>query len=130
MTSGAVFVARPPRAPYRVETVDTNTTWGVDLPFVPRVDVLDVAAFSATPEVRALLASTGLPTTDCTPWLAPTWDRAPAPLSDANRDNADAGSFVRRTAFTRPDGRVVLQRTRTSVRDWVYGPPATPGGVQ
>ena len=130
MANGTVFLAKAPSTAYRRATVDAGTSWGVDLPFVPRADVLDVAAFTTTASARALLASTGLPIEDCSPWIAPIWDRAPAPINDANLHNTLASGFVRRTAYVRTDGRVVLQRTRTSVRDWTYGPSATPGVVR
>jgi hypothetical protein len=97
---------------------------------VAAADVLDVAFFSYSPDVIARLASSGIIIEPCaTPW-SPFWERAPAPIADPDRYRGNRSAFVRRAAYTRADGRVVLQRTRTSSRDWEYGPLPTPGFVR
>ena len=100
-----------------------------DAPFIPRALVLDVFGQVHAPQVRTLFASLGIIVRDCQPFLANAFERDPAPLADANRWGEPI-AYARRVAAVTPDGRVVLQRTRTSARDWVYGPPATPGVVR
>ena len=123
-------LARAPSVPLERRTIgDSSNAANVDVPFVRREDVLDVAFLGHSPAATALLAAAGLPSVPCSvPWN-PTWERAAAPIVFLN-DYEFPRAFVRRTAYVRADGRVVLQRTRTSARDWVYGPPASPGVVR
>ena len=123
------LLAAAPRAPLARVTVDSSVAAFTDIPLIPRRDILDVVMLWQSPEARALLEAVGFRYLDCTvPWH-PSWDRAPARIVSGNDYTSRAAGFQRRVAYTRPDGRVVLQRTRTSARDWVYGPPASPGRV-
>ena len=126
----AYVIAKRPTVPLERRTVGLGTTSrDIDMPFVRREDVLDVMMTQHAPSVLALDESIGTGIVRCAvPWH-PVWDRAAAPINDSN-EYTKPQSFVRRIAYTRDDGRVVLQRTRTSARDWVYGPPATPGRVR
>ena len=56
-------------------------------------------------------------TPPCSPWSA--HERAPAPLVDDNFRKAIARKSLGFTA----DGREILQRTRTSARDFAYADP-------
>ena len=125
----AYVLARKPAAPLVTRTIDPENAMGTNLPFVSRADVLDAVFLTLTPELDAELAATGLPAIDCPVGWHPTWERATARILNAN-EFSQPRAFVRRSAFVRADGRVVLQRTRTSARDWVFGPPATPGVVR
>ncbi len=122
---GVYMLARRPSA----SLVRRDVGDALDVPFIPRDLVLDVAGFTRSPAVTALFASLGLIMRDCDPFLQPVFERGPAPFADANRYNEPI-AYERRSAYTRPDGRVILQRTRTTARDWVYGAPATPGFVR
>ncbi len=55
----------------------------------------------------------------CAPFMAPAFDRAPAPLVNTRRSIA----ISRKTLTRSTDGREILQRTRTSARDFEYATP-------
>jgi hypothetical protein len=70
-------------------------------------------------------------------WLDREFPEAPCPRQVHERfdrqgarvwNGIDRVSMQRRPLLTLPDGRVVLQRTRTSARDWMAAPP-TPKAV-
>ena len=123
-------LAKPSSTPLPRLTVDDRIGFGTDLAVVAGDDVLDVAFLDVTPGVRTRTAASGVLRTVCAVRWHPRWERAPAPIVDVDAFRGNRAAFVRRTAYTRPDGRVVLQRTRTSARDWVYGPLPTPGAVR
>ena len=120
----AYFVARRP-----VDALPRREVDALPLVMLPRELILDAAFLYKSPEARAFSAAFGLVLEDCEPGWLPMWDRAPARIVDVGR-YGEPSSFVRRSAYTTSGGRVVLQRTRASARDWVYGPPATPGVVR
>jgi hypothetical protein len=126
----AYVIARRPVEPLERRTVGLGrSSRDIDMPFVPRADVLDVFLGTWAPSVITLFESIGTGFVRCAvPWH-PVWDRDAAPIVDSNLHDLPQ-AYVRRAAYTRTDGRVVLQRTKTSSRDWVYGPPATPGVVR
>jgi len=76
---------------------------------VPSTRVLDVLAAQST-----LLTSE-----TCTPWTSPRYDRAPAPLRNAQVRKAISRRSLGRTA----DGREILMRTRNSARDFELAEP-------
>lgn len=51
--------------------------------------------------------------------MAPAFDRAPAPLVNTRRSIA----ISRKTLTRSTEGREILQRTRTSARDFEYAAP-------
>ncbi len=55
----------------------------------------------------------------CAPFMAPAFDRAPAPLVNTRRSIA----ISRKTLTRSTEGREILQRTRTSARDFEYATP-------
>jgi hypothetical protein len=57
--------------------------------------------------------------------LDPIYDRQRAALADYRH----TGSVRRRVFATLPNGRVILQHTRTSARDFERVPTPTPGRV-
>ena len=118
------FVARRP-----VESLDTVKIDNLELARIPSELVLDAVFLYKSPEARTFSAAFGLVFEDCDPGWSLFWERAPARLANIGA-YSQPKAFVRRASFTRSDGRTVLQRTRASARDWVYGPPASPGVVQ
>jgi hypothetical protein len=63
-------------------------------------------------------------------WSHGEWLRPPCPRQVHERFDQQGGlldidplAMQRRPLLTLPDGRVVLQRTRTSARDWMVAPP-------
>jgi hypothetical protein len=89
--------------------VDEFTLWGI-----PREDVIDVFSLDDSPDRKAAsAASTSGFTAPCEPYMASTFDRAPAEISDSRTPVAAR----RRTIGRTPDGRAILMRTRTSARD-------------
>lgn len=90
---------------------------------VPAAKILDVATFSLTPEREAALNSGG-ENAPCEHMVHPSFDRQFAPLIDSHKRNA----IARRLFATLPDGRKILQRTKTSARDFEARAP-TPGWI-
>ncbi len=84
---------------------------------IPRGKVLDILGLDSTPEAIAQSAQRG--TLRCDPWLAPAFERAPANLVNTRLRKAISRKSLGRTA----DGREILQRTRTSARDFEYAEP-------
>jgi hypothetical protein len=93
--------------------------YGSEIRRIPADAILDVAGFEDTPEAEARLAALGAVAADCSPWLTPTFERAPAALVDYEAPTA----IARRSLGFTPDGREILQRTGTSARDFVYADP-------
>lgn len=87
----------------------------------PRDAVLDVFASGMTPEGETLPFLFTL----CPELVNAFFDRQAASLID----DQDPYGIQRRVLFTLPNGRVVLQRTKTSARDFEARSPATPGVV-
>lgn len=108
------------------DAVTENELPRADLPVVnpehrmiPAEKILDVFATTVTPEVQA-----GLSTVPCDRIVDQRFDGQHAAIFDAY----NFASMKRRVSATLPDGRVILQRTRTSARDFDTGPP-TPGTI-
>ncbi len=111
-SQNAVFLALPPDAPLDRRRVGDS----YNVAFIPRERLLDVVGIENTPDVIARLAALGMVVSLCNPWMHPLYERDPVRIADLN-DNTPHG-FARRVAYRLPDGRAVLQRTRTSSRDW------------
>lgn len=86
---------------------------------IPAAKILDVLTLTTTPEVQASLTYPY-----CARLTGEAFDRQPAPLLNTQLLTA----ILRRVFATLPDGRVILQRTRTSGADFYRGTP-TPGTV-
>lgn len=84
---------------------------------IPREKIIDVMGVDATP--AAIAQSTQGGVRWCSPWLSPVFERAPANMMDTRLRKAIARKSLGRTA----DGREILQRTRTSARDFEYAEP-------
>jgi hypothetical protein len=98
--------------------------WGENLHFAPRGRILDFVGMSYSSESRSFLNALGANIRDCDPWMAPVYERAPAPI--ATQENRPRFGYARRVLRTLPDGRAILQRTRTSARDWYVSSEPTP----
>jgi len=83
---------------------------------IPRSLVLDVMAVFYSPDEPGYGNSSGV---TCAPFMAPAFDRAPSPLVNTRRSIAISRKLLTRAA----DGREILQRTRTSARDFEYATP-------
>ncbi len=83
---------------------------------IPRSLVLDVMAVFYSPDEPGYGNSSGV---TCAPFMAPAFDRAPAPLVNTRRSIA----ISRKTLTRSTEGREILQRTRTSARDFEYAAP-------
>lgn len=83
---------------------------------IPREYVLDVAGFLTDPLTPGYGNSSGV---RCSPFMSPAFERAPAPLFNVRLPVAISRKSLGRTAA----GNEILQRTRTSERDFVQGPP-------
>ncbi len=83
----------------------------VDVYRVPRRYVLDAMGVEYQP--GSFDAGTG-PSSTCTPWLSPVFERAPARLINSFVRKAISRKSLGRTL----DGREILQRTRTAARDF------------
>lgn len=94
-------------------------TGSVNLAGIPASALLDVVSLTYTPVVRARLAAAGLTSQDCDPWIALGMDRAAALLLDSAQPLAMARKSLGRTAT----GGELLQRTRTSARDFEVARP-------
>ncbi len=87
---------------------------------IPGEMVLDVVSITHTPAVRARLnALLSAPSLDCSPWLATSLEHAVAPLVD----HLSPLAMRRRSLGVSSSGRELLQRTRTSARDFETAPP-------
>lgn len=86
---------------------------------IPRDAVLDIVSITYSPTERAGLEAIVGPVIDCTPWISPVFDRAVAPLSLGSMSRA----WARKSLGMISSGRELLQRTRTSERDFEYGRP-------
>jgi hypothetical protein len=78
---------------------------------VPREAILDVGAFVPTPDREELL-----PGVLCEPFINPVFDRSPAPLQSGLIIKA----ISRKSLGFTESGIEILQRTRTSERDFDY----------
>lgn len=83
---------------------------------IPRADVLDLAAFTWSPDEPGFGNSSGI---TCSPFMSSAFERAPAPLFVSRRSIAISRKSLGRTA----SGHEILQRTRTSARDFEYAVP-------
>lgn len=111
-----VFIAEP----VDVATLPQDRLGLTDLPFwrYPRERLIDVYAEGVAPGTSTLYP-------ECVPLVHPIYDRQRAPLGDYT----SSGSVRRRVFAVQADGRVVLQHTRTSARDFERVPTPTPGQV-
>lgn len=82
---------------------------------VPSAHILDLVALEYNPASFGYENASAL----CTPFTAPLYDRAPAPLVHGNQRK----SITRRSLGWTADGREILQRTRTSSRDFGWADP-------
>jgi hypothetical protein len=87
---------------------------------IPADRILDVATFSVTPERAPATFQTCAPT-----FTHPRFDRGYAQLLDFSNTST---SIQRRILAPTPDGRAILQHTRTSAADFHRRPPS-PGAV-
>lgn len=83
---------------------------------IPREYLLDLAGFLADPLTPGYGNSSGV---TCSPFMATVFERAPAPLFNTRKSVAISRKSLGRAAA----GNEILQRTRTSARDFVQGPP-------
>jgi len=83
---------------------------------IPRSLVLDVVGLLYSPDEPGYGISEGV---TCSPFLAPVFERSPAPLVNTRRSIA----ISRKTLTRATDGREILQRTRTAARDFEYATP-------
>jgi hypothetical protein len=83
---------------------------------VPRDAVLDVMGLDISPVVMAQLEAIQDYPDECTPWITTAFERAPSQLGDFTTRMAIARRSLGRTAA----GHEILQRTRTSARDFVH----------
>jgi hypothetical protein len=81
-----------------------------------RTDVLDLAAFFTDPEEPGAGNFSGI---TCAPFMATAFERAPAPLMNRRRSIAISRKSLGRSAA----GHEILQRTRTSARDFEHATP-------
>ncbi len=103
----------------RVEYLIGAEAFNFDVYGVPADAVLDVVSTTYSPGQRTELEAVVGPIVDCVPWLAPNFERAVAPLYLGREPEAMARRSLGRTA----GGVEILQRTRTSARDFEYAPP-------
>ncbi len=112
------------------EPVDPDALQTDDLPnvlvprhwLIPADKILDVLTASLTPEIEANLTFLS---PRCPRLVNEKFDRQRADLLDTRALNG----IQRRVLAVLPDGRKILQRTRTSARDFVARFPPTPGEV-
>jgi len=90
---------------------------------IPADKILDVLVGTPTPEIEAVISGLFAPL--CPRIVHESFDRQPAAIVD---DESLEG-IQRRVFAVLPDGRKVLQRTKTSSRDFVARYPATPGFI-
>jgi hypothetical protein len=81
---------------------------------MPRSAILDLGAFALAPDREALLSGR-----TCDPYTSAAFDRAPARLNSGLIISA----IARRSLGFTGDGIEILQRTRTSERDFEYASP-------
>lgn len=113
-----VLLSRDARASF-VEATFTTTgasgpvTWQIGK--LPSAHVLDLVALEYSPQ------SFGYENNPprCTPWTAPAFDRAPAPLVHGHQRKAIARRGLGRTTA----GHEIVQRTKNSERDFVWAEP-------
>lgn len=112
------------------EPVELNSLLQSDIPgalsprvwLIPGEKILDVFSASPTPEREA--QQTFL-SPQCPRYIHENFDRQHARIIDHTALNG----MQRRVFTSLPDGRVILQRTKTSARDFIVSFPATPGRV-
>lgn len=84
---------------------------------IPRERIVDVLGLDSTPAEIALSVQRGV--LRCNPWLSPVFERSQANMADFRLRKAISRKSLGHTA----DGREILQRTRTSARDFEYAEP-------
>jgi hypothetical protein len=111
----ALPVARDTNDLERTTIVNTSTADGQlsRVWKIPRDAVLDVGAFVPTPDREVLL-----PGVVCEPFINPVFDRAAAPL----QSDLIIRAIARKSLGFTNNGIEMLQRTRTSERDFDYAP--------
>lgn len=110
----------------KFKTIQMISTYGTgpsvgqpaDASQVPRAVVLDMLSLTGSPSEPGYAVNQAQ-TWNCIPFLSPVFERAPAPLATTRNAIAISRKTVSRTS----DGREVLQRTRTSARDFEYHEP-------
>jgi hypothetical protein len=90
---------------------------------IPGSKILDVLACTPKPAIEAYIVAQGSPL--CPRIVHQNFDQQPAAIVDAQ----SLEGIQRRVFAVLPDGRKVLQRTKTSSRDFVARYPATPGFI-
>jgi hypothetical protein len=106
-------------APFVADVVDVGslergrTPQDNEIAIVPADRILDIVPY------RNEAQFTGVGPL-CNEFVHRSFDRLEAPLIPSGR--GDGGSIQRRIAGFRPDGRAILQRTRTAAVDGFYGP--------
>ena len=111
--------------PIEVSLLPVDYVPGFERPVIHRIPgekVLDVLSTTLTPEAKA---GTSLPPY-CAQHVHTNFDRQRAPLHD---HYYVIHTVHRRVLGTLPDGRVILQRTKTSSRDFYSHRQATPGTI-
>ena len=107
--------ARGAMVPARIiSTTGLQTGQPFDVYRIPQRYVIDVMGVDFSPQEFGYDGSNR-----CVPFIAPVFERAPAPLVNTMLSRAIARKSLGRTA----DGREILQRTRTSARDLEYADP-------
>jgi hypothetical protein len=96
--------------------ITTGSFGSVESYRIPRDAVLDIAGIETTAASDAAITSTN---PLCAPWLASVFERSPAKLGSY----VDPRAISRRSLGRTPDGREILQGTRTSARDFDYAFP-------
>jgi hypothetical protein len=98
-------------------------TWDFDAPRIPRDKILDVVTFGTNRDEELGIADRW-----CHPWVHPNFDRDWGPYILGDSDERWLFSANRRVAAVLPDGRKVLQHSRTSAVDFYVG-ERTPGWI-
>lgn len=99
-----------PKSRVNVINAFSGDPW--DVYRIPSQYVVDVLGLEYAPTIFGYENASPV----CSPWASPSYERAPAPLVDDNYRKAIARKSLGRTV----DGREILQRTRTSARDFEY----------
>jgi hypothetical protein len=116
----AYGLALPSAQPRLVDgAVQYTQSFKTDVKRIPRDAVLDVMGLDMPPAERARLRVLTGAYLRCEPWLSPAFERAPAQLADSRVRKAIARRSLGRSVL----GHEILQRTRTSARDFVLAEP-------
>ncbi len=119
-TTDIAYVLLLPTPVSEFRTVKMVATYGtisnglgqtVDVYSVARDKVLDVLSITSPTALSG--------TNQCRPFMSPAFERSPAPLGT----NRTPIAIARKTIGRTPAGKEILQRTRTSERDFEYRDP-------